>query len=264
MDCVIYMGAKDVQRQAANVFRMKLLGASVREVSAGSQTLKDAMNEALRDWVTHVETTYYLIGSAAGPHPYPEMVRDFQSVIGREALGQIRKKERRMPAAVYACVGGGSNAMGIFHAFLLTSTALIGVEAGGAGPGPGQHSASLSRGKAGILHGAKTYLLSKPDGNVADVHSIAAGLDYPGVGPEHAYLQKIGRARYISVTDRQALASFHQLTALEGIPPAFESAHAVAGFWKERRRYGKRDSVILNVSGRGDKDIPRLFMGEIR
>lgn len=259
MECAIYMGAKDVQRQAQNVFRMKLLGARVHEVTSGSQTLKDAMNEALRDWVTNVDTTYYLIGSVAGPHPYPMMVRDFQSVIGKEARRQIGQKESKMPTAIYACVGGGSNAMGIFYAFLPTPVKLIGVEAGGTGSALGKHSASLSRGKPGILHGSLTNLLSAPDGNVADVHSIAAGLDYPGVGPEHAYLKKIARARYISVTDNEALDAFYQLTELEGIPPAFESAHALAGFWKEKRMYRKSDTVLINLSGRGDKDIPRLF-----
>ena len=257
--CTIYMGAKDVERQAPNVFRMKLLGAEVREVTAGSQTLKDAMNEALRDWVTNVETTYYLIGSVAGPHPYPMMVRDFQAVIGREALRQIRRKAGGPPRAIYACVGGGSNAMGIFYAFLRTRADLIGVEAGGTGLKRGRHSATLTRGSPGILHGSQSFLLSNSDGNVADVHSIAAGLDYPGVGPEHAYLKKTGRARYFAVSDRAALEAFHRLTTLEGIPPAFESAHAVAGFWKERRRYRRADRVIINLSGRGDKDIPRLF-----
>ncbi len=258
--CTIYMGAKDVERQSPNVFRMKLLGATVIPVTAGSQTLKDAMNEALRDWVTNVETTYYLIGSVAGPHPYPMMVRDFQSVIGAECRRQIRRAAGRMPSAVYACVGGGSNAMGIFYEFIPTKAALVGVEAGGTGSKLGQHSASLSRGKPGILHGAMTFLLSSPDGNVADVHSIAAGLDYPGVGPEHSYLKKTGRARYISVTDDAALKAFHRLTRLEGIPPAFESAHAVAGFWEERARYRASDIVIINISGRGDKDMPRLFL----
>ncbi|MBI4178141.1 tryptophan synthase subunit beta [bacterium] len=259
LDCVIYMGSKDVERQAQNVFRMKLLGAEVREVKSGTQTLKDAMNEALRDWVTNVETTYYLIGSVAGPHPYPMIVRDFQSVIGFEARRQVKPVAAKGPRAIYACVGGGSNAMGIFYAFIPTRAELIGVEAGGTGSRPGRHSASLTRGRAGILHGSLTKLLSAPDGNVSPVHSIAAGLDYPGVGPEHAYLQRSGRARYISVTDREALAAFHRLTKLEGIPPAFESAHAVAGFLKERRRYRKSDVVLINVSGRGDKDIPRLF-----
>ena len=259
LSCTIYMGAEDVRRQATNVFRMKLLGATVVEVHSGSKTLKDAMNEALRDWVTNVENTYYLIGSVAGPHPYPMIVRDFQSVIGFEARRQVLREEGRLPRSIYACVGGGSNAIGIFYAFIPARTELIGVEAGGTGTSLGRHSASLSRGKPGILHGMQTFLLSVPTGNVAAVHSIAAGLDYPGVGPEHAYLKKMRRARYFSVTDREALAAFHHLTRLEGIPPAFESAHAVAGFWKDRRRYRKSDLVIVNISGRGDKDIPRLF-----
>lgn len=259
IECMIYMGSDDVRRQAQNVFRMKILGASVSEVTTGTRTLKDAMNEAMRDWVTNVETTYYLIGSVAGPHPYPLIVRDFQAVIGEEAKSQVRRCEGRLPRAVYACVGGGSNAMGLFYAFIPTRTELIGVEAGGTGTAPGRHSSTLCRGRPGVLHGSRSMLLSGADGNIANVHSIAAGLDYPGVGPEHACLQHSGRARYISAMDKEALEAFHRMTRLEGIPPAFESAHAVAGFWKERRRYRKNDIVIINISGRGDKDIPRLF-----
>ena len=258
--CEIYMGEEDVRRQALNVFRMRLLGATVNPVTSGSRTLKDAMNEALRDWVTNVRTTYYLLGSTAGPHPYPAMVRDFQSVIGREAMRQFRSVEGRLPAAVVACVGGGSNALGIFAPFLrYPGVRLFGVEAAGEGLSTGRHGATLSRGKVGVLHGSKSYVLQDRDGQVLEAHSISAGLDYPGVGPEHAWLKTTGRARYVSVTDAQALEGFDLLSRLEGIQPALESSHAVAYAVSLARRMRRSETVILNLSGRGDKDMGILM-----
>jgi tryptophan synthase beta chain len=258
--CEIYMGEEDVRRQALNVFRMRLLGATVNPVTSGSRTLKDAMNEALRDWVTNVRTTYYLLGSTAGPHPYPAMVRDFQSVIGREAIRQFRSVAGRLPAAVVACVGGGSNALGIFAPFLrFPGVRLFGVEAAGEGLSTGRHGATLSRGKVGVLHGSKSYVLQDRDGQVLEAHSISAGLDYPGVGPEHAWLKTTGRARYVSVTDAQALEGFDLLSRLEGIQPALESSHAVAYAVSLARRMRRSETVILNLSGRGDKDMGILM-----
>ena len=258
--CEIYMGEEDVRRQALNVFRMRLLGAKVHPVTSGSRTLKDAMNEALRDWVTHVRTTYYLIGSTAGPHPYPAMVRDFQSVIGREAIRQFRKAEGKLPTAVVACVGGGSNAMGIFTPFIpFPRVRLFGVEAGGHGLASGRHGATLARGKVGVLHGSKSYVLQDRNGQVLEAHSISAGLDYPGVGPEHAWLRDTGRARYVSVTDRQALGGFDLLSRLEGIQAALESSHAVAYAFALARRMKPSGTILLNLSGRGDKDMGILM-----
>jgi tryptophan synthase beta chain len=261
--CEVYMGEEDVRRQALNVFRMKLLGAKVNPVASGSRTLKDAMNEALRDWVTNVRTTYYLIGSTAGPHPYPRMVRDFQSVIGREAIRQFRKAEGKLPGAVVACVGGGSNAMGIFTPFIpYPKVRLYGVEAAGLGLSSGKHGATLARGKVGVLHGSKSYVLQDRDGQIVDAHSISAGLDYPGVGPEHAWLKDSGRANYVSVTDRQALEGFDMLSRLEGIQPALESSHAVAYAVTLARRMPRSGSVLVNLSGRGDKDMGILMERE--
>ena len=259
LDCVVYMGAEDVRRQELNVFRMRLLGAEVRTVDAGTRTLKDATNEAIRDWVTNVGDTHYIIGSVVGPDPYPRIVRDFQSVIGREARRQIVSIEGRLPAAVVAAVGGGSNAMGAFHAFLPDrSVKLIGVEAAGAGLDSGQHSASLSRGRPGVLHGSLSYLLQDDDGQVAPAHSVSAGLDYPGVGPEHSHLKDSGRAEYSSVTDFEALDAFARLARLEGIIPALESAHAVAYFLREGARWRDAGPVIICLSGRGDKDVAEV------
>ena len=258
--CEVYMGEEDVRRQALNVFRMRLLGTKVNPVTSGSRTLKDAMNEALRDWVTHVRTTYYLIGSTAGPHPYPVMVRDFQSVIGREAFRQFRNAEGGLPTAVVACVGGGSNAMGIFAPFIrFPRVRLVGVEAAGKGLSTGRHGATLSRGEVGVLHGSKSFVLQDRDGQVLEAHSISAGLDYPGVGPEHAWLKTTGRARYVSVTDAQALEGFHLLSRLEGIQPALESSHAVSYAVALARRMRRSETVILNLSGRGDKDMAILM-----
>jgi len=258
--CEVYMGEEDVRRQALNVFRMRLLGARVNPVTSGSRTLKDAMNEALRDWVTHVRTTYYLIGSTAGPHPYPAMVRDFQSVIGREAIRQFRKAEGKLPTAVVACVGGGSNAMGIFRPFLrFPRVRLYGVEAAGHGLSTGRHGATLLRGKVGVLHGSKSYLLQDAGGQVLEAHSISAGLDYPGVGPEHAWLKDTGRARYVCVTDAQALEGFDLLSRLEGIQPALESSHAVAYAFALAKRMKPSETILLNLSGRGDKDMGILM-----
>jgi len=258
--CEVYMGEEDVRRQALNVFRMRLLGTKVNPVTSGSRTLKDAMNEALRDWVTHVRTTYYLIGSTAGPHPYPVMVRDFQSVIGREAIRQFRNAEGGLPTAVVACVGGGSNAMGIFAPFIrFPRVRLVGVEAAGQGLSTGRHGATLSRGEVGVLHGSKSFVLQDRDGQVLEAHSISAGLDYPGVGPEHAWLKTTGRARYVSVTDAQALEGFHLLSRLEGIQPALESSHAVSYAVALARRMRRSETVILNLSGRGDKDMAILM-----
>ncbi|WP_308874984.1 tryptophan synthase subunit beta [Thiothrix subterranea] len=256
LECIVYMGAEDVQRQAPNVFRMKLLGATVVPVTSGSKTLKDALNEAMRDWVTNVDDTFYIIGTVAGPHPYPAMVRDFQSVIGREAREQILEQEGRLPDALVACVGGGSNAIGLFHPFLADeSVAIYGVEAGGDGISTGKHAAPLCAGKPGVLHGNRTYLMEDTNGQIIETHSISAGLDYPGVGPEHAWLKDIGRANYVSVTDAEAMQGFHALTRIEGIIPALESSHALAYAMKLAPTMSKDQSIIVNLSGRGDKDI---------
>jgi tryptophan synthase beta chain len=256
LGCEIFMGKEDVKRQALNVFRMKLLGAKVRVVEAGSQTLKDAMNEALRDWVTNVRSTYYLIGSVAGPHPYPMMVRDFQSVIGAEARRQIVKKEGRLPDYLVACVGGGSNSMGLFYPFVRDSgVKMLGVEAAGHGIATGRHAASILGGTVGVLHGSKSYVLQNERGQITETHSIAAGLDYPGVGPELSYLRDSGRIDFDSATDREAIASIKLLAEIEGIIPALESAHAIAAVTKLARRLGRRQVVIVNLSGRGDKDM---------
>jgi tryptophan synthase beta chain len=256
LPCVVYMGATDVERQAPNVFRMKLLGAEVKPVTAGSGTLKDAMNEALRDWVTNVENTYYLIGTAAGPHPYPELVRDFQAVIGTEAREQMLAAEGRLPDMVVAAVGGGSHAIGIFHPFLDDKNVrIVGVEAGGKGLDGEEHCASLTAGSPGVLHGNRTYLLQDADGQIKEGHSISAGLDYPGIGPEHAWLHEIGRAEYVPIMDDEALEAFQLLTRLEGIIPALEPSHAVAEVIKRAPRMGKDQIILMNLSGRGDKDI---------
>jgi tryptophan synthase beta chain len=256
LECEIFMGAQDVQRQSLNVFRMKLLGASVRVVEAGTQTLKDAMNEALRDWITNVRTTYYLIGSVAGPHPYPRIVRDFQSVIGIETRRQILAREGRLPDYLIACVGGGSNAMGLFTAFLGDRRVkMIGVEAAGLGLRSGKHAASVLAGEVGVLHGNKTYLLQDRYGQIRHAHSIAAGLDYPGVGPEPSYLHDIGRVRFVSATDREALAALKTLAETEGILPALESAHAIAAALRLAPRLGRDQLIVVNLSGRGDKDM---------
>ena len=256
LPCVVYMGATDVERQAPNVFRMKLLGAEVKPVTAGSGTLKDAMNEALRDWVTNVEDTYYLIGTAAGPHPYPEMVRDFQSVIGTEAKQQMLAAEGRLPDLVIAAVGGGSNAIGIFHPFLDDpSVKMVGVEAGGKGLQGDEHCASITAGSPGVLHGNRTYLLQDGDGQIKEGHSISAGLDYPGIGPEHSWLSDIGRVEYVPIMDHEALEAFQTLTRLEGIIPALEPSHAIAEVIKRAPKMGKDEIILMNLSGRGDKDI---------
>jgi tryptophan synthase beta chain len=257
LPCVVYMGATDIERQKPNVFRMHLLGAEVRPVTSGNGTLKDAMNEALRDWVTNVESTYYLIGTAAGPHPYPEMVRDFQSVIGNETRAQMLDAEGGLPDAVVACIGGGSNAIGIFHAFLDDKdVALYGVEAGGHGLGvENGHAASMTGGRPGVLHGNRTYLLQNSDGQILEGHSISAGLDYPGVGPEHSWLKDAGRVTYVPATDREALEAFRLLTRVEGIIPALESAHALAWVSKLAPKMRKDQTIVVNLSGRGDKDV---------
>ena len=256
LDCIVYMGEVDIARQSPNVFRMKLLGAEVRPVSSGSRTLKDAINEAIRDWVTNVADTYYLIGSVVGMHPYPRMVRDFQAVIGREARAQSLDQLGRLPDYVLACVGGGSNAMGIFHPFIGDEAVqLIGVEAGGHGLESGQHSATLVAGQIGVLHGAKSYLLQDEHGQVLEAHSISAGLDYPGVGPEHAYLKDAGRARYVAITDDEALEGFQRLCRTEGIIPALEPAHAIAYAAKLAPQRPADEIILVNLSGRGDKDL---------
>lgn len=256
MECVIYMGAEDIKRQAINVFRMKLLGAEVVPVESGSKTLKDAMNEAMRDWVTNIDNTFYVIGTVAGPHPYPAMVRDFQAVIGREVRYQIMEFEDRLPDALVACVGGGSNAMGLFYPFVDDAdVALVGVEAAGKGIASGQHAAPLNAGTPGVLHGSRSYLMQTPSGQIVETHSISAGLDYPGVGPEHAWLKDNGRARYVAVTDDEALAAFHRLTRIEGIMPALESSHALAYAETLARELGRDAAIVVNLSGRGDKDI---------
>jgi tryptophan synthase beta chain len=258
LDCIIYMGEVDIVRQSLNVFRMKLLGAEVRPVSSGSRTLKDAINEAIRDWVTNVETTFYVLGSATGPHPYPRVVRDFQSVIGKEARQQILEQEGRLPDLILACVGGGSNAIGIFHPFAdAPEVQLIGVEAGGTGLELGQNAATLTSGRPGVLHGALSYLLQNEDGQVLDTHSISAGLDYPGVGPEHSYMKETGRATYVSASDETALRGLQALSKTEGIIPALESSHAI-GHLLEMGEQGKippGSLIIVNLSGRGDKDM---------
>jgi len=257
LECVVYMGSEDVKRQSPNVYRMKLLGATVVPVDSGSKTLKDALNEALRDWVTNVENTFYIIGTVAGPHPYPMMVRDFQSVIGTECIEQMPMMHKgQQPDAVVACVGGGSNAMGIFYPYIdFPNTRLIGVEAAGEGLDSGKHSASLQRGVPGVLHGNRTYILQNAQGQITETHSISAGLDYPGVGPEHAYLKDIGKAQYVGITDTQALEAFHYLCRTEGIIPALESSHAVAYAMKLAKTMHKDQSILVNLSGRGDKDI---------
>lgn len=260
LECVVYMGEEDAQRQRLNVFRMKLLGAEVRIVKSGSRTLKDAINEALRDWVANVETTHYIIGSVVGPHPFPMMVRDFQSVIGKEAKEQILEKEGKLPKAVVACVGGGSNAMGIFYPFVEDEgVRLVGVEAGGLGLETGKHSASINAGRVGILHGMKSFFLQDEEGQILTTHSISAGLDYPGVGPEHAYLFEIGRAEYVYATDQEALEGFKLLSRLEGIIPALEPAHAVLKVVEIASKLSRDDIVIFNLSGRGDKDMETVM-----
>jgi len=256
MECVVYMGSEDVKRQAANVYRMKLLGATVVPVDSGSRTLKDALNEAMRDWVTNVEDTFYIIGTVAGPHPYPMMVRDFQTVIGNECLVQMPKAAGRQPDVVIAAVGGGSNAMGIFHPYLpYDDVALVGVEAAGEGMETGRHAASLAGGAPGVLHGNRTYVLQDANGQVIDTHSISAGLDYPGVGPEHAWLMDSGRATYVGVTDEEALAAFHHCCRIEGIIPALESSHAIAHAVRLAPTLPKDKILLVNLSGRGDKDM---------
>jgi len=256
LECVVYMGAEDIQRQSPNVYRMKLLGAKVVPVTSGSQTLKDALNEALRDWVTNIDDTYYIIGTIAGPHPYPAMVRDFQTVIGRESREQMIAKTGHLPNALVACVGGGSNAIGLFHPFIKDqSVSIYGVEAAGLGVETGQHSAPLCAGKPGVLHGNRTYLMADDNGEIIETHSISAGLDYPGVGPEHSWLKDIGRAEYVSIKDDEALAAFHQLTRVEGIIPALESSHAVAYATKLAKKMNKDETILVCLSGRGDKDI---------
>ena len=256
MECVVYMGSEDIQRQAPNVYRMKLLGASVVPVESGSKTLKDALNEAMRDWVTNVEGTFYIIGTVAGPHPYPMMVRDFNSVVGRELLTQMPEAAGRFPDAILACVGGGSNAMGAFYPFIPhKEVRLIGVEAGGHGLHTGKHAATLCAGKPGVLHGNRTYLMQDENGQIMETHSISAGLDYPGVGPEHAWLKDTGRAEYVAVTDEEALEAFHALCRVEGIIPALESSHAVAQAMKMARTMSKDKVLLVNLSGRGDKDM---------
>jgi tryptophan synthase beta chain len=256
LECVVYMGAVDIARQEANVYRMTLLGAKVIGVESGSRTLKDALNEAMRDWVTNVDNTFYIIGTVAGPHPYPAMVRDFQTVIGREARSQIQQQAGRLPDAVVACVGGGSNAIGLFHPFLEDSeVAIYGVEAAGDGLDTGSHAAPLCAGQPGVLHGNRTYLMEDSNGQIIETHSISAGLDYPGVGPEHAWLKDSGRARYVAVTDDEALRAFHDLTRIEGIIPALESSHALAYAEKLARQMNPDQLLVVNLSGRGDKDM---------
>lgn len=256
MKCVVYMGEKDIKRQSLNVYRIKILGAEVISVNSGSKTLKDAMNEAMRDWVTNVDDTYYIIGSVAGPHPYPQIVRDFNSVVGKEVLVQSKEEIGKMPDLLVACVGGGSNAMGLFYPFLeISTTALVGVEAGGLGLDTGKHAAPLNAGSEGVLHGMRTYLMQDDKGQIQDTHSIAAGLDYPGVGPEHAWLKDIGRANYTTANDQEALDAFKELTLVEGIMPALETAHALAYVKKKAPSMDSEQVIVVNISGRGDKDI---------
>ncbi len=259
LNCTVYMGSEDIQRQSLNVYRMKLLGAEVVPVTSGSKTLKDALNEAMRDWVTNVDDTHYIIGTVAGPHPYPMIVRDFQSIIGREARQQFAERQGGLPDAVVACVGGGSNAMGIFYPFLEDSSVrLIGVEAGGDGVDSGRHAAPLNDGVVGVLHGNRTYLMQDPSGLIAETHSVSAGLDYPGVGPEHAWLKDIERAEYVAVSDDEALQAFRELNLLEGILPALESSHALAYATRLASEMASTQHIVVNLSGRGDKDIPTM------
>ncbi|MCK5876048.1 MAG: tryptophan synthase subunit beta, partial [Candidatus Marithrix sp.] len=256
MKCTVYMGAKDIKRQAINVYRMRLLGAEVRPVESGSKTLKDALNEAMRDWVANIDDTFYIIGTVAGPHPYPVMVRDFQAVIGRETRQQSKVLVGHLPNILIACVGGGSNAIGLFYPFLDNKEiTMYGVEAAGEGLETGRHAAPLNSGKPGVLHGNRTYLMTDDDGQIIETHSISAGLDYPGVGPEHAWLKDTGRVEYVAVTDSEALAAFHDLTKLEGIMPALESSHALAYCKKIAPTLNKKHIIVVNLSGRGDKDI---------
>lgn len=265
LECVVYMGTTDIERQQANVFRMNLLGAKVIPVTAGTGTLKDAMNEALRDWVTNVDNTFYLIGTVAGPHPYPAMVRDFQAVIGKEVRAQLQEQEGRLPDSLIACVGGGSNAIGLFHEFLDESTVkMVGAEAAGLGLETGKHAASLTLGAPGVLHGNKTYLLQDEDGQIKDAHSISAGLDYPGVGPEHSWLRDVGRVEYTAIADDEALAAFQLLCRTEGIIPALESSHALAEAVKRAPNLPKDHLMVVNLSGRGDKDMASImhYLGE--
>ena len=263
LECVVYMGSVDIERQAINVYRMKLLGATVVPVTSGSKTLKDALNEALRDWVTNVESTFYIIGTVAGPHPYPLMVRDFNSIVGREARVQMLEQFGRLPDTLVACVGGGSNAIGLFHAFLNDgAVAIVGAEAAGDGIATGRHAASLAAGRPGILHGNRTYVICDDNGQITETHSISAGLDYPGVGPEHAFLKDCGRASYVGVTDDEALAAFHELARTEGILAALESSHAVAQAIKIARGLPKDNLILVNLSGRGDKDVHTIAKRE--
>lgn len=262
LKCEVFMGEEDVRRQALNVYRMKLLGATVHSVTSGTRTLKDAMNEAMRDWVTNVDDTFYIIGTVAGPHPYPELVRDFQSIIGREARQQCLNQAGRLPDALVACVGGGSNAIGLFHPFLNDETVeMYGVEAGGDGVETGRHAAPLNDGIPGVLHGSRTYLMEDENGQIIDTHSVSAGLDYPGVGPEHSWLKDIGRVSYVAINDQEALAAFRELTQVEGIMPALETSHALAYAEKMARDMPKDKIIVVNLSGRGDKDI--LTMAEL-
>jgi tryptophan synthase beta chain len=262
LKCEVFMGEEDVRRQALNVYRMKLLGATVHSVTSGTRTLKDAMNEAMRDWVTNVDDTFYIIGTVAGPHPYPELVRDFQSIIGREARQQCLNQAGRLPDALVACVGGGSNAIGLFHPFLNDETVeMYGVEAGGDGVETGRHAAPLNDGVPGVLHGSRTYLMEDENGQIIDTHSVSAGLDYPGVGPEHSWLKDIGRVNYVAINDQEALAAFRELTQVEGIMPALETSHALAYAEKMARDMPKDKIIVVNLSGRGDKDI--LTMAEL-
>jgi tryptophan synthase beta chain len=263
LECVVYMGSVDMERQAINVYRMKLLGASVVPVTSGSKTLKDALNEALRDWVTNVDNTFYIIGTVAGPHPYPMMVRDFNAIVGREARAQMLEEYGRLPDMLVACVGGGSNAIGLFHAFLNDrQVAIVGAEAAGEGIATGRHAASLAAGRPGVLHGNRTYVLCDDNGQITETHSISAGLDYPGVGPEHAWLKDSGRASYVGVTDDEALAAFHELALTEGILAALESSHAVAQGIKLAREMTKDKMILINLSGRGDKDVHTIAKRE--
>ncbi|GMR20867.1 MAG: tryptophan synthase subunit beta [Gammaproteobacteria bacterium] len=263
LECVVYMGTEDIERQAINVYRMKLLGAEVRPVTSGSRTLKDALNEAMRDWVTNVEDTFYIIGTVAGPHPYPAMVRDFQTVIGHEVRHQIHEFEDRLPDALVACVGGGSNAIGLFYPFIDDeAVAFYGVEAAGEGLATGHHAAPLCEGRPGVLHGNRTYLMETDDGQIIETHSISAGLDYPGVGPEHAWLKDSGRANYVAIDDTEALAAFHELTRVEGILPALESSHAIAYARKLAQELGRGKTMVVNLSGRGDKDVHTIAAKE--
>jgi tryptophan synthase beta chain len=263
MECIVYMGSVDIERQAINVYRMKLLGATVVPVTSGSKTLKDALNEALRDWVTNVDSTFYIIGTVAGPHPYPMMVRDFNAIVGREARAQMLEEYGRLPDMLVACVGGGSNAIGLFHAFLNDrNVAIVGAEAAGEGIATGRHAASLAAGRPGVLHGNRTYVLCDDNGQITETHSVSAGLDYPGVGPEHAWLKDSGRAGYVGVTDDEALAAFHELALTEGILAALESSHAVAQAMKLAREMPKDKMILVNLSGRGDKDVHTIAKRE--